>query len=54
LPCLSKKRQTKTAQHLSLRDFCDNLLDFDAAWLTPSKEKASELAKKSKRVTIKV
>jgi len=51
---LVKNRQTKTAKHLSLRSFRDNLLDFDAAWLPPSKEKASKLAEKSKRETKRV
>jgi len=29
---LVQNRQTKTALHLSIRDFCDNFFDFDAAW----------------------
>ena len=48
---LVKNRQTKTARHLSRRKFCANLLDIDAAWLTPSKEKSSKLAKNNKRET---
>ena len=50
---LVQNRQTKTALHLSIRDFCDNFFDFDAAWLTPSKEKASKIANKDKRETIR-
>ena len=51
--CLAvvKNRLTKTAKHLSRRKFCANLLDIDAAWLTPSKEKSSKLAKNNKRET---
>ena len=49
---LVQNRQTKTALHLSIRGFCDNFFDFDAAWLTPSKEKANKLAKKSNRETV--
>ena len=48
---LVKNRLTKTAKHLSRRKFCANLLDIDAAWLTPSKEKSSKLAKNNKRET---
>ena len=48
---LVKNRQTKTARHLSRRKFCANLLDIDVAWLTPSKEKSSKLAKNNKRET---
>ena len=48
---LVKNRQIKTAKHLSRRKFCANLLDIDAAWLTPSKEKSSKLAKNNKRET---
>ena len=47
-----KNRQVKTAQHLSRRKFRDNLLDIDADWLTPIKEKSSKLAEKSKREAI--
>ena len=50
---LVKNRQTKTAKHLSVKHFCGNLLGFDAAWLTPSKEKASKIANKNKRETIR-
>ena len=52
--CLAylKNGQVKTASHLSFRNFCDNLLDIDAAWLTPSKEKSSKLSEKSKREAV--
>ena len=42
----------ETAKHLSLRNFYDNLREFDADWLTPIKEKSSKLAEKSKREAI--
>ena len=48
---LVKNRLTKTAKHLARRKFCTNLLDIDAAWLTPSKEKSSKLVKNNKRET---
>ena len=44
----------ETAKHLSLRNFYDNLREFDADWLTPIKEKSSKLAKNSKREAIRV
>ena len=44
----------ETAKHLPLRNFCDNLREFDADWLTPIKEKSCKLTEKSKREAIRV
>ena len=37
---------TKTAKHLSRRNFCDNFFDIEAVWLAPINEKSDKLAKK--------
>ncbi|MBR2589477.1 MAG: hypothetical protein IKE65_00975, partial [Clostridia bacterium] len=39
---------TKTATHLSRRNFCDNFFKIEADWLAPINEKLDKLAKKGK------